>query len=68
MNIAVYLLFNAKPIASPAKIQYWNLFSKIALYKKITESVQKSSSGTSGVETSDKIEINMVELINNNAF
>lgn len=68
MNSAVYLLFNAKPIASPAKIQYRNLFSKIALYKKTIERVQKRSNGTSGVETRDKIEINMVELINNKAF
>lgn len=68
MNSAVYLLFNAKPMEIPAKIQYWNLFSKIPLYKKINESVQNSSNGTSGVETRDKIEINIVELINNNAF
>jgi hypothetical protein len=68
MNIAVYLLFNAKPMVIPAKIQNRILFSKIALYRKSTESVQKRSRGTSGVETKDKIEIKMVELIKTKAF
>ena len=68
INSALYLLFNAKPMAIPAKIQNRILFSKMALYKNSIESVQKSSNGTSGDETRDKIEINIVELINNKAF
>ena len=60
-NTAVYLLLNASPIKIPASNQQPFLFWKMALYKAIKESVQKSNNGTSGVATNDNTEISTVE-------
>ena len=48
-------------MAIPPRMKNHFLSSKIALYKQSKVSVQKSKSGTSGVELKESIEIKIVE-------
>src|SRR3989339_154300 len=61
---AVYLLSKANPIQIPAQIQNQRFFSKMAMYKVSKLNAQKNSNGTSGVVTTDRLEISMVEESN----
>nr|AOE14142.1 hypothetical protein [uncultured bacterium] len=60
-KIAVYLLLKESPIAIPPRMKNHFLSSKIALYKQSKLRVQKSKSGTSGVELKESIEMKIVE-------